>query len=112
MVLVPLSRGLSLTLFCSILTVNLNLLQIFCNPCQVIYQALKSSIKKHSFYPSKLLSIKGTGKCHQVSAVLNRNVRMEMRELSNMSAKEFSFRTLQKYKVTAQSDNDDEDDEC
>ena len=35
-----------------------------------------------------------------------------MRELSNMPVKEFSFRTLQKYKVTAQSDNDDEDDEC
>ena len=37
---------------------------------------------------------------------------MEMRELSNMSAKKFSFKTLQKHnKVTIQSDNDDEDDE-
>ena len=31
-----------------------------------------------------------------------------MRELSDMPAKEFSFKTLQKYnKVTIQSDNDD-----
>ena len=37
---------------------------------------------------------------------------MEMRELSNMPAKEFSFKTLPKYnKVTIQSDNDDEDNE-
>ena len=37
---------------------------------------------------------------------------MEMYELSNMPAKEFSFKTMQKYnKITIQSDNDDEDDE-
>ena len=37
---------------------------------------------------------------------------MEMHELSNMPAKEFSFKTMQKYnKITIQSDNDDEDDE-
>ena len=35
-----------------------------------------------------------------------------MRELSNMLAKEFWFKTLKKYnKITIQSDNDDEDDE-
>ena len=69
-------------------------------------------MEKRNIVP-ELLSIKATGKCHQVSAVLlNRNVRMEMRELSNMPAKEFSFKILQKYnKVTIQSDNDDEDDE-
>ena len=69
-------------------------------------------MEKRNIVP-ELLSSKGTGKCHQVLAVpLNRNVRMEMHELSNMPAKEFSFRTLQKYnKVTIQSDNVDEDDE-
>ena len=69
-------------------------------------------MEKRSIVP-ELLSIKVTEECHQVSAVpLNRNVRMEMRELSNMSAKEFSFKTLQKHnKVTIQSDNDDEDDQ-
>ena len=68
-------------------------------------------MEKRNILP-EVLSIKGIGKCHQVSAVLlNRNVRMEMHVLSNMPAKEFLFRTLQKYnKVTMQSDNDDEDD--
>ena len=65
MVLVLLSRGFSLTSFYSILTVNLNLLQIFRNTCSIRYRALKSPIlskkmswKKEtlyqSFYPSKL----------------------------------------------------------
>ena len=58
-------KRLSLTSFSSILTANLNLLQILGNTCPVIYQALKSSIlpkrmswKKETFYqrfyPSKV----------------------------------------------------------
>ena len=79
---------------------------------EIFHFTKEDVMEKRSIVP-ELLSIKGTGKYHQVSAVLlNRNVRMEMRELSNMPAKEFSFKTLQKYKkVTIQSDNDDEDDE-
>ena len=78
-----------------------------------IFHFIKEDVMEKRNIVPELLSIKGTGKCHQVSAVLlNRNVRMEMPKLSNMPAKEFSFKTLQKYnKVTSQSDNDDEDDE-
>ena len=79
---------------------------------EIFHFTKEDVMEKRNIVP-ELLSTKGMGKCHQVSAVLlNRNIRMEMPKLSNMPAKEFSFKTLQKYnKVTSQSDNDDEDDE-
>ena len=74
---------------------------------------------------------KGKGAADGIGAVVKRaftdiilqhpdtDVRMEMRELPNMLAKEFSVKTLQKYnKGTTQNDNDDEnyesvnDDKC
>ena len=82
-------------------------------PSTEIFHFTKEDVMEKRNIVPELLSITDTGKCHQVSAVLlNRNVTMEMRELSNMPAKEFSVRTLQRYnKVTIQIDNDDEDDE-
>ena len=54
-----------------------------------IFHFIKEDVMEKRNIP-ELLSIKGTGKCHQVSAVqLIRNVRMEMCELSNMLPKEF-----------------------
>ena len=78
-----------------------------------IFHFIKEDVMEKRNIVPELLSIKATGKCCQVLPVLlNRNIRMEIHELSNMPAKEFSFKTLQKYnKVTSQSDNDDEDDE-
>ena len=86
---------------------------------EIFHFTKEDVMEKRNIVP-ELLSIKATGKCCQVLPVLlNRNIRMEIHELSNMPAKEFSFKTLQKYnKVTIQSDNDDErdesvnDDEC
>ena len=86
---------------------------------EIFHFTKEDVMEKRNIVP-ELLSIKATGKCCQVLPVLlNRNIRMEIPELSNMPAKEFSFKTLQKYnKVTIQSDNDDErdesvnDDEC
>ena len=81
------------------------------------------------FYSLKNVSIdwiylkagKGKGAADGIGAVVKRaftdiilqhpdtDVRMEMRELPNMLAKEFSVKTLQKYnKGTTQNDNDDE----